>query len=49
MFIIFATILFGVLFSIWKRSNVLNTTLKLIFGAMSVWGVIIIAQTYNFV
>jgi len=48
MFTIIATILFVLLFLIWRRSNFLNLCIKGIFLGMSVWGAFLVLKDFGY-
>lgn len=41
-FIIAATVLSGLLFVMWKKSNLLNTIFKTVFFFLTIWGILIL-------
>lgn len=41
-FIIAATVLSGLLFVMWKKSNLLNMIFKTLFFVLTIWGVLIL-------
>jgi hypothetical protein len=47
-FVIAATILCGLAFVIWKRSDWFNTLLKIVLFFMTVWGVLILYDQHLF-